>query len=488
MKELAITLDTEKKQPLYEQIYEALREAILQGRILQGEKLPSTRFEADYLQVSRSTVELAYDQLVSEGYIHAEPYRGYFACDVRELYDLTDIHTMDTQNQNSSVLTELKSEISGEKDQKEDYRIDFSLNALSLESFPYNGLSKIMKNLLLDEGEQIMSSGSAFGESNLKETICDYLFHARNVRCVPEQIVIGAGNEYLQLLLAQMLGKEHCVAMESPTYLRAYKTFRNIGLPVREVALDEAGMRVDLLRETNASIAYVMPSHQFPLGIVMPMKRRLELLNWAVEEPERYIIEDDYDSEFRYKGKPIPALQGIDRSGRVIYLGTFSKSIASSIRVSYMVLPEQLLERYRECCGFYACTVPNLMQQAICQFMKEGYFEKNLNRMRAIYKSKHDFMLAELKKYSWVREIMGENSGLHLLVEVDTELSEQQVIEACAKQQIRVYGLSEYYISQNPKREYPILLLGYGGLTEEQIADGLQMIDGVLVETASQTL
>lgn len=486
MKELAITLDAEKKQPLYEQIYEALREAILQGRILQGEKLPSTRFEADYLQVSRSTVELAYDQLVSEGYIHAEPYRGYFACDVRELYDLTDIHTTDTQSQ--SILTEIRSEIAAEKDQKEIYRIDFSLNALALESFPYNGLSKIMKNLLLDEGEQIMSSGSAFGEANLKETICDYLFHARNVRCVPEQIVIGAGNEYLQLLLAQMLGKEHCVAMESPTYLRAYKTFRNIGFPVQEVALDESGMRVDLLRETDASIAYVMPSHQFPLGIVMPMKRRLELLNWAMEEPERYIIEDDYDSEFRYKGKPIPALQGIDRFGRVIYLGTFSKSVAPSTRISYMVLPKQLLSRFRECCGFYACTVPNLMQQAICQFMKAGYFEKNLNRMRAIYKAKHDFMLAELRKYPWVLNIMGENSGLHLLVEVGTTLTEQGVIQKCAEQKIRVYGLSEYYISQNPKREYPILLLGYGGLTEEQIADGLQMIDGVLAEMACQTL
>ena len=492
MKELAITLDTEKKQPLYEQIYEALREAILQGRILQGEKLPSTRFEADYLQVSRSTVELAYDQLVSEGYIHAEPYRGYFACDVRELYDLTEIRTGDAKTfameKAENVHSDWKKSDALRKAEKTSYQIDFSLNELSMENFPYSGLSKIMKNLLLDQGEQIMSSGSAFGENNLKETICDYLYHARNVRCNPEQIIIGAGNEYLQLMLVQMLGASHCVAMESPTYLRAYRTFKNAGLSVREVALDESGMRVDLLQEMDASIAYVMPSHQFPLGIVMPMKRRLELLNWAVEEPERYIIEDDYDSEFRYKGKPIPALQGIDRSGRVIYLGTFSKSIASSIRVSYMVLPKQLMERYRECCGFYACTVPNLMQQAICQFMKEGYFEKNLNRMRAIYKNKHDFMLAELKKYSWVRDIMGENSGLHLLVEVDTELSEQQVIEACAKQQIRVYGLSEYYISQNPKREYPILLLGYGGLTEEQIADGLHMIDAILAEMVCQTL
>ena len=259
MKELAITLDTEKKQPLYEQIYEALREAILQGRILQGEKLPSTRFEAEYLQVSRSTVELAYDQLVSEGYIHSEPYRGYFACDVRELYDLTDIRTGEmkqkqfrTENQQGTAEAEGLHGKTGSSPQKQtSYEIDFSLNELSMDNFPYNGLSKIMKNLLLDHGKQIMSSGSAFGEKNLKETICDYLYHARNVRCTPEQIIIGAGNEYLQLMLIQMLGTSHGVAMESPTYLRAYRTFKNAGLSVREVALDDAGMRVDLLRKTD---------------------------------------------------------------------------------------------------------------------------------------------------------------------------------------------------------------------------------------------
>ena len=469
-----------KKQPLYEQIYEALREAILQGRILQGEKLPSTRFEADYLQVSRSTVELAYDQLVSEGYIHAEPYRGYFACDVRELYDLTDIHTADTQSQ--SILTEIRSEIAAEKDQKETYRIDFSLNALALESFPYNGLSKIMKNLLLDEGEQIMSSGSAFGEANLKETICDYLFHARNVRCVPEQIVIGAGNEYLQLLLAQMLGKEHCVAMESPTYLRAYKTFRNIGFPVQEVVLDESGMRVDLLRETDASIAYVMPSHQFPLGIVMPMKRRLELLNWAMEEPERYIIEDDYDSEFRYKGKPIPALQGIDRFGRVIYLGTFSKSVAPAIRVSYMVLPEPLLAVYRERCGFYTSTVSRVDQEILTRFLRDGYFERHLNRMRGVYRMKHDLLLDLLGSFRADFRIQGELAGLHLLLESRKNTSEEELIARAWDAGVRVYGLSEYLIpaATLPKECFPpesrTILLGYAGLSADQIRDGAERL------------
>ena len=468
MKEFAITLETETKTPLYEQIYEAIRDAILTGRIPQGEKLPSTRFEADYLQVSRSTVELAYGQLLSEGYIQSEPYRGYFACDVRDLYHLTDV---------------MKNDVAPKKQagkRKAGYDVDFSPNGIELKQFPFGPMSRIMKNLLLDEGEKVLQSSLPFGDENFRQVICDYLYRSRNVCCMPEQIVVGAGNEYLQILLYQLLGGEHRVAMESPTYLRAYRTFRSLGSRVEEVELDQDGMRVDVLAETEADIAYVMPSHQFPLGIVMPMKRRLELLNWASQKPGRYIIEDDYDSEFRYKGKPIPALQGMDRSGCVIYLGTFSKSIAPSVRVSYMVLPMHLLERYEERCGFYACTVPNVMQQTIYQFMKEGYFEKNLNRMRGIYKAKHDFLLNELKNCSWVKKIMGENSGLHLLVEVKSSLSEAEIIERCKKAGIRIYGISEYFISKKPTFERPGFLIGYGELTEEQMIHGIRKIGEIL--------
>ena len=464
MKEFAITLEAESKIPLYEQIYEAIRNAILEGRILQGEKLPSTRFQAEYLQVSRSTVELAYGQLLSEGYIHSKPYRGYFACDVSELYHLT-----------GAEKSEHRPQVQIEK-QKDRYLVDFSPNGLDAGQFPFGAMGRILKNLLLDDGERVLKSSASFGEENLRQAICDYLYRARNVRCIPEQIIIGAGNEYLQILLSQMLGNYHKVAMESPTYLRAYRTFQNLGFLVREVELDQEGMRVDVLSGTDADIAYVMPSHQFPLGIVMPMKRRLQLLNWAAAHPGRYIIEDDYDSEFRYKGKPIPALQGMDRAGRVIYLGTFSKSIAPSIRVSYMVLPLHLLDVYEERCGFYACTVPNVMQQAIYQFLTDGFFEKNLNRMRGIYKAKHDFMLSELKKCPWAAKIMGENSGLHLLVEVDSALSEEEIIARCKAEKIRVYGLSEYFISRKSSFEHPVLLLGYGSLTEEQMRDGLEKI------------
>lgn len=468
MKEFAISLSSENRKPLYEQIYEAIRDAILEGRIPQGEKLPSTRFEAEFLSCSRSTVELAYDQLLSEGYIESQPCRGYFACDVRDLYHLTD------RFQNEEIPDQNK----GMAEQK--YQVNFSPNGIELSQFPFYAMGRIMKNLLLDEGEAVLESSASFGGGELRQAICDYLFRSRNVKCVPDQIVIGAGNEYLQILLSQVLGMDHIVAMESPTYLRAYHTFRNIGYPVEEIALDYDGMRVDMLSRTDADIAYVMPSHQFPTGTVMPMKRRLELLKWAVQREGRYIIEDDYDSEFRYKGKPIPALQGMDRFGRVIYMGTFSRSIAPSIRVSYLVLPPHLLEDYRSHCGFYACTVPNVMQQTIYHFMKEGHFEKNLNRMRGVYKAKHDFILNELKNCGWVEKVLGENSGLHLVVELRSGYTEQEILEQCKTLGVRIYGLSEYYISRKPMQTKPVFLLGYGSLSEEQMKQGLSVISEVL--------
>lgn len=474
MKEFSITLDAESKTPLYEQIYEAVRDAILEGRISQGEKLPSTRFQAEYLQVSRSTVELAYAQLLSEGYIHSEPYRGYFACDVGELYQLANLADSGKESEKRK------------KENTVSYRVDFSPNGMDLSHFPSSVMSRIMKNVWLDGGEQVLENTSSFGDDNLRQAICDYLYRSRNVRCRPEQIVVGAGNEYLQILLAQMLGRYHEVAMESPTYLRAYRTFQNLGFRVSEVELDEEGMRIDRLEASNADIAYVMPSHQFPLGIVMPMKRRLELLKWATQMPGRYIIEDDYDSEFRYRGKPVPALQGIDGAGRVIYLGTFSKSIAPAIRVSYMVLPQLLLDVYRERCGFYACTVPGVMQQAIYHFMQEGFFEKNLNRMRAVYKGKHDVMVNELKNYPWISRVLGGNSGLHLVVELDTAKTEHEIAEACVKRGVRMYGLSEYFIGSGPAFSRPVFLLGYGGLEESQMREGLQILDEVLKNTRNR--
>lgn len=489
MKELTITLQTDSKIPLYEQIYDAIRKDILYGRIPKGEKLPSTRFQAQYLQVSRSTVELAYEQLLSEGYIYSEPYRGYYACDVQGLYQLADL---ERQSENEIVYTYqavpggnisnavVMPHAHGEAERNirtaADYRIDFSPNGIELSHFPFNALSKIMRNLILDQGEDMLKSSASFGDYNLRKSISEYLYRSRQVNCSPEQIVVGAGNEYLQILLSQIIGTDEAVAMESPTYLQAYRTFSNLGYSIREIEVDKEGMNICQLEDSDAKIAYVMPSHQFPLGTVMSMKRRLEILNWAVKAPDRYIIEDDYDSEFRYKGKPIPALQGMDKAGRVIYLGTFSKSIAPAVRISYMVLPLELIERYKKHCGFYSCTVPTLMQQSVYQFMQEGYFERNLNRMRGIYKAKHDFMQNELRKCPWVIQVMGGNAGLHFLVKVNTPKSEKDIVEACKATGLRVYGVSEYYIGKKSHYTKPMLVLGYGGLTEAQMKEGVELL------------
>lgn len=493
MKELTVPLKQDSKIPLYEQIYEYIKKDIADGKISPGEKLPSTRLLAKYLQVSRSTVDLAYDQLLSEGYVQTVPCSGYFVCDID-----SDFNQVNRQRGEARALEPVaqpggkKASGSGSSGNRAvQIPYDFSPNAVTWSEFSMTAWRKATKRMLQEEMGDLFLPGSSLGEENLRQAISDYLHRARGVNCSLRQIVVGAGNEYLLMLLYQMLEGNHSVAMESPTYRQAYQIFCNLGWQVKPIPMDEGGMILSRLRESQAQLAYIMPSHQFPLGNVMPMKRRMELLQWAGEAEGRYIIEDDYDSEFRYKGKPIPSLQGSDPYDRVIYLGTFSKSIAPAIRVSYMVLPPELLGLYKKRCGFYSSTVSRIQQQTLYHFMADGYFERHLNKMRGIYRGRHDTLLAELKGRSWVKRIWGENAGLHILVEILSEKTETQIIREAGKAGIRVYGLGEYsiqergtHISGKPdffrEARNPILLLGYAGLTEEEIRQGVQKLEEVL--------
>lgn len=469
MLELMIDLDSDSKQPLYEQIYEYIRVNIADGKISFGEKLPSTRLLSRHLQVSRSTVELAYEQLLSEGYIESEPYRGYYASDISKLY-------LGGTDARANCIREDR-EIS-EKKRKEEYRLNFSPNRNEMKYFPYSAWRKISKELLAENDPTLFLAGEAAGEWELREAICNYIYHARGVNCRPNQMIVGAGNEYLLILLAQVLGSGKRVAIENPTYLKACRTFENMEYEVFGLGRDDGGIRMEEIRQIQPDIVYTMPSHQFPMGTVMPMKRRLELLHWAAEQEGRYIIEDDHDSEFRYKGKPIPSLQGNDTKGKVIYIGTFSKSIGPSIRVSYMVLPEELLEAYNKNCGFYASTVPKEQQRVLAAFLSQGYFERYLNKMRGIYKGKHDMFLSLLKKESWVHKIYGDHAGMHLLAEVDTDKSGAWIVEQAKQKGIRIYALEEYMIAGTKPSEdgYPTLLLGYGALSEEEMLEGIACI------------
>ena len=457
MYELTIHLQSKSKMPLYEQIYRYIKREIQEGRIASVEKLPSTRALCRHLEVSRSTVEMAYEQLLSEGYIEARACRGYYAARLDGLYQLTE-------------LDPVKSEKKNFDHKKYDY--DFTPNGVDLKSFPYNIWRRLSRECLIDDRAELFRLGDPRGEYGLRNAICSYLHQARGVNCTPEQIIVGAGSDYLLMLLAAVMGQGHRVALENPTYRQAYRLFENLAYEVRTVDLDEKGMRVDELEKTGADIAFVMPSHQYPLGVVMPLGRRMELLKWANEEKNRYIIEDDYDSEFRYKGKPIPALQGYDACGKVIYVGTFSKSIAPSIRMSYMVLPEPLLHRYEKRCSFISSTVSKVDQLILQKFIEEGYFERHLNKTRALYKNRHDVLLSCLKEIQADFTVSGENAGVHLLLHFHNGQTEEELIAAAAEKNVKVYGLSGYYVGERGDKKQQrdaVILLGYANMKEENI-------------------
>jgi len=461
MYEMMLNLDGKSGKNLYEQIYEHIKNEIQRGNIRCGERLPSTRLLSEQLAVSRSTAQMAYEQLLSEGYIEAVPCRGYFACQMEELYHL---------EQRPCIQDEAV------KEKKDVFSYDFTPNGIDLDHFPYAVWRRLSREVLQDDKKELFHLGDAKGELEFRSAICNYLHQARGVNVRPAQVILGAGNDYLQMLLSRMLGTEHRIAMESPTYRHAYDIFQRLGYDCCTVSMDKHGMDVKELRESGADIAYVMPSHQYPMGIVMPIKRRQELLQWAAERPGRYIIEDDYDSEFRYVGKPIPSLQGSDSSQRVIYIGTFSKSIAPAIRVSYLVLPEHLLEKYEQAGRSFSCTVSRIDQQILKLFMERGYYERHLNKMRALYKNKHDILLAEVKQMKCVKRILGDRSGVHILLRMNPGVPEAERIRQAAQAGVKVYPLSEYCID-GKKGEYdPTILLGYATLTEKEIQKAAEIL------------
>ncbi len=510
MYEMTIRLRTDGKVCLYEQIYEHIKKEIREGKLLAGERLPSARFLAEYLQVARSTVDYAYGQLSAEGYIESRPRRGYFVCSIEELFRLEGQSQMQVQSQmQRQSRLEGQSQVRGQSRLEEQSRVqgqlpagsaggkvsgvsasaaepesagrrgevcpwDFSPYDIDMSGFPFSVWKKLTKNILTYANSDLFARGEVQGDYELRAAISRYLHSSRGVNCRPEQIIVGAGNDYLLLLLEKILGRHIRIAMENPTYVRSYRIFRSFAYDIVTVDMDEQGMRVEPLEREQVQAAYVMPSHQFPTGIVMPIRRRLELLKWASGAPDRYLIEDDYDSEFRFRGKPIPALQASDELGKVIYLGSFSKAIAPAIRVSFMVLPEPLLEVYARDCSFYSCTVSRIDQKILNEFIRGGYFERHLNKMRKIYRAKHELLLEQLLPFRKKFVISGENAGLHLLLAPREKLSEEELVRLAAEQGVRVYGLSED-MSRSPAVSAAVLL-GFGGLDSGQITEGVRRL------------
>ena len=356
--------------------------------------------------------------------------------------------------------------------------VDFSPNAIDMRNFPFDLWRKVNRNVLNLNNQDLFLPGDPMGDLSLRRTISRYLHASRGVSCRPEQIVVGAGNDYLLMLLRYVFEKTITAAFENPTYPRAWKIFQLFAGEVVTVSSDASGICIEDLEKSGAQVVYVMPSHQYPTGRMMPIGRRTELLNWAAREKERYIIEDDYDSEFRYRGKPVPSLQASDAAGKVVYMGTFSKSIAPAIRVGYMVLPEALLERYRQKCACFSCTVSRVDQAVLEQFLDSGAFERHLNRMRKSYSRKHEALLDGLKPFFRQFDLSGENAGLHLLLTDRVGRSEKELVDAARRQGVKVYGLSSALVGAAVPEAVcrATVLIGFGGLTEDEIRDGLERL------------
>lgn len=418
---------------MYEYLYKCIKNDILQGTIQTGEKLPSKRSFAKNLGVSVITVENAYEQLIAEGYIYSLPKRGFYVTDVKK----NTAPPKKTTVRGSLPLTE----------KAPDYLADFSSNQTQSELFPFTIWTKMIREVLNDSQMQLMTNPPCGGILPLREAICDYLKEFRGMNISPEQIIIGAGTEYLYGLLIQLFGREKIYAVENPGYRKIPQIYKSWQVPCEYIDMDNEGVKVSELEKKQADILHISPSHHYPTGIVMPISRRYELLGWASKSADHYIIEDDYDSELRLSGQPIPTLQSIDVSDKVIYMNTFTKTLASTVRISYMVLPETLLHKFYRKLSFYSCTVSNFEQYTLAKFIEEGYFEKHINRLRNYYHAKRDTLIHAIREshlHALIR-ISGEEAGVHFLMEIKTEKTEKELIDCAKSQNIKLAPLSAYY-------------------------------------------
>lgn len=435
--------------PLYEALYRCIRQDILSGALAPGEKLPSKRALAANLEVSKITVEGAYDQLLAEGYLRSVEKVGYFV---------------------EAGPRQAPAAPAPASREPEPQEADIDLTANAPGNFPFSVWSRLQREVMLDLGEKLLLPLPNRGLWELRRAIAEHLAGFRGLTVAPENILIGAGTDFLYNLLIQLLGRDKVYAVEEPGYGKIRKIYAASGVRCVCAPLDSRGVVPEALG--NAQVLHISPSHHFPTGLVTPVSRRAALLDWAGAAPDRYIIEDDYDSEFRFDAHPMPAMAAMDRQGRVIYLNTFSKTLAPSIRISYLVLPPALMAAFQEKLGFYSCTVPSFEQYTLARFLSRGYFEKHINRMRKAYKARRNRVVAALEGCPCAKKltILEQDAGLHFLVKVDTALTDEALVARCAQAGIRVRSLGSYYHGPIPEADRHCLVVNYSGLRDDQIA------------------
>lgn len=459
---LTYTFDNIGDSSLYEYLYKCIKNDIIAGNLSAGEHLPSKRSFAKNLGVSTITIENAYGQLMSEGYIYSLPKRGYFVADI------SDIAKM------KPAIVEKQPEPDTEK---REFSADLSGSQTNPANFPFSVWAKLMRETISHRSRELMINSPSAGILPLRRAIAGHLRSFRGMNVDPNQIVVGAGTEYLYGVLIQLFGRDKRYCVENPGYSKVYRIYKANSVDCRYADMDSQGISVECLKRVGADIVHISPTHHFPTGITMPVNRRYELLAWANECEGRYIIEDDYDSEFRLDGKPIPSLKSIDISEKVVYINTFSKSLASTIRMSYMVLPVHLAREFYENLSFYSCTVSNFEQYTMASFIEGGHFEKHINRMRLFYSRRRSEVLGiiESSELSKKCSIIEADSGLHFLLRLDADISDDRIKHVLAEHGIHIAALSEYYMDAQREAEHTFVI-SYSNLDLEKLKEALNII------------
>ena len=465
-------IDNKNKESIYEYLYNCIKTDIIRGVLKSGEKLPSKRAFASNQGVSVVTVENTYGQLLAEGYIYSVPKSGFFVSDIENLLSETENKTSSDEN-NGNTESYVYALSDKKPDDKENIIFNLSTNHTPSENFPFSIWAKIMRRLLTEQDEALMKSPSTGGVFELRKAIAKHLKEFRGISVNPSQIIIGAGTEYLYGLIVQLLGRDKVYGLEDPCSNKIRNIYKALDVKTSMINLDEDGILID---KCDSDVIQISPSHQFPLGVVTSISRRFNILQWANTKEGRYIIEDDYDSEFRLQGRPIPSLFSIDNTGKVIYFNTFTKSLSSTIRISYMVLPEHLLKTFNERLGFYSCTVSNFEQYTLASFISEGYFEKHINRMRNRYRELRNNLIKCMYDSSLGDKILisEEDSGIHFLMKINTRYTDEQLKIKALDNGVLLSFVSDYLSDENIDKQLidkykNIAIINYTGLKSSDV-------------------
>ncbi len=478
---ITISFENRGNCGLCEYLYNSIKNQIVQGALKSNEKLPSKRTLAQNLGVSVITVQNAYAQLISEGYIYSIEKKGFFVTDLKPFEKETENSSFSQTEENENKKNRCGRNLG--KTEITEWFADFGSNSTSYEKFPFNLWSHKMRQVLNSGDEKLLLRVGVKGVFELRLAISRYLKEFRNMNVNPEQIVIGAGTENLYSMVVQLLGRNNLFAVENPGYQKVLYVCKLNGANAVPIKIDSQGIDINELENSKVNIVHVSPSHHFPTGIVMPIRRRQEILNWAQNSENRYIIEDDYDSEFRFSGKPLPTLQSADKNGKVIYINTFSKTLAPSFRISYMVLPQKLLPEFEQKIGFYSCPVSSFEQFTLAKFIDDGSYGKHIIRMKNFYRNLRNTLISAIQTSRFAKfcKIQEQESGLHFLLTIENNFSQAELVNRLNAQKINLPLLTDFYYTKNSPDKTNTFVVNYSGIKKSRIPEIVNRLEKAIL-------